>query len=69
MANRWGNNGNSDGLVFLSSSITSDGDSSHEIERHSLLGRRAVTSLDRAIKGRVVALPTKVHVVKAMVFQ
>ena len=69
MANRWGNNGNSDRLIFLSSSITSDGDSSHEIKRHLLLGIKAVTHLDSVIKSRVIASPTKVHIVKATVFQ
>ena len=68
MANRWGNNGNSDGLVFLSSSITSDGDSSHEIERHLLLGRKAVTSLDNTLKSRDITLPTKVCRVKVTIF-
>ena len=69
MANKWGNNGNSDRLIFLSSSITSDGDSSREIKGHLLLGIKAVTHLDSVIKSRVIASPTKVHIVKAMVFQ
>ena len=69
MANRWGNNGNSDRLIFLCSKITVDGDCSHEIKRHLLLGRKAVTNLDSVIKSRVIASPTKVHIVKALVFQ
>ena len=68
MANRWGNNGNSDRLIFLGSKITADGDSSHEIKRHLVLGRKAMTSLDSILKSRDITLPTKVHLVKAMVF-
>ena len=67
MANRWGNNGNSDRLYILSSRITADGDCSHEIKRYLLLGRKAMTNLDSIIK-RDMTLPTKVHLVKAMVF-
>ena len=48
--------------------ITADGDCSHEIKRHLLLGRKAMTSLDSILKGRHIILPTKVHLVKAMVF-
>ena len=59
MANRWGNNGNSDRLYFLGCKISSDGDYSHEIKRHLLLGRRAMTNLD-SVKSRDVTLPTKV---------
>ena len=69
MANRWGNNGNSERLFFCSSKITADGDCSHEIKRHSLLGRKAMTFLDSILKSRDIALPTKVHLVKAVVFQ
>ena len=65
MANRWGNNGNSDRLYFGGSKITADGDYSHEIKRHLLLGRKVMTNLD---KSRDITLPTKVHLVKAMVF-
>ena len=65
MANRWGNNGNS---LFLDSQITSDGDWSHEIKRHLLLGRKAMTNLDSLLKSRDITLPTKVRLVKAMVF-
>ena len=69
MANRWGNNGNSDRLYFLGSKITADGDCSHENKRCLLLGRKAMTNLDSILKSRDITLPTKVHLVKAMVFQ
>ena len=65
MANRWGNNGNSD---RLGSKITEDGDFSHLIKRHLLLGRKAMTNLDSILKSRDIPLPTKVHLVKATVF-
>ena len=68
MANGWGNNRNSERLYFLGSKITADGDCSHEIKRHSLLGRKAMNNLDRILKSRDITLPTKVHLVKAMVF-
>ena len=68
MANRWGNNGNSVRLYFLGSKITADGDCSHEIKRHLLLGRKVVTNLDSIFKSRDITLLTKVHLVKAMVF-
>ena len=68
MANRWGNSGNSGWLYFLGSKITANGDCSHEIKRHLLLGRKVMTSLDRILKSRDITLPTKVHLVKAMVF-
>ena len=55
-------------LIFLGSKITADGDCSHEITRHLLLGRKAMTSLDSILKSRDITLPTKVHVIKAMVF-
>ena len=55
-------------FIFLGSKITADGDCSHEIKRHLLLGRKAVTNLDSILKSRDVSLPTKVHLVKAMVF-
>ena len=55
-------------LIFLGSKITADGDCSHEIERCLLLGRKAVTNLDSILKSRDITLPTKVHLVKAMVF-
>ena len=55
-------------FIFLGSKITVDGDCSHEIKRHLLLGRKAMTNLDSILKSRDVTLPTKVHLVKAMVF-
>ena len=68
MANRWGNNGNSDRTSFLGSKITADDDCSHEIKRHLLLGRKAMTNLDNILKSRDITLLTKVHLVKIMVF-
>ena len=56
-------------FIFLGSKITADGDCSHEIKRHLLLGRKVMTYLDRIFKSRDITLPTKVHLVKAMVFQ
>ena len=56
-------------FIFLGSKITADGDCSHEIKRRLLLGRKVMTNLDRILKSRDIALPTKVHLVKAMVFQ
>ena len=64
MANRWGNNRNSDRLNFLVSKITAEGDCSHEIKRHLLPGRRAMTNLDITLKSRDIILPTKVLIVK-----
>ena len=55
--------------MFLSSKITADGDCSHEIKRRLLLGRKVMTNLDSIFKNRVITLPTKVRLVKAMVFQ
>ena len=55
-------------IIFLGSKITADGDCSHEIKRHLLLGRKAMTNLDSMLKSRDITLPTKVHLVKAMVF-
>ena len=55
-------------FLFLGSQITMDGDCSHEIKRCLLLGRKAMTNLDSALKSRDIILPTKVHLVKAMVF-
>ena len=55
-------------FIFLSSKITADGDCSHEIKRHLLLGRKATINLDSILKSRDVTLPTKVRIVKAMVF-
>ena len=68
IANRWGKNGNSEILYFGGSKITVDGDCSHEIKRHLLLGRQAMTNLDSMLKCRDITLPTKVHLTKAMVF-
>ena len=56
-------------FIFLGSKITSDGDCSHEIKRRLLLGRKAMTNLDSILKSRDITLQTKVHLVKAMVFQ
>ena len=55
-------------LIFLGSKINADGDSSREIKRHLLLGRKAVTNLDNILKHRDITLPTKVHLVKIMIF-
>ena len=55
-------------FIFLGSKITTDGDCNHEIKRHLLLGRKAMTNLDSALKSRDITLPTKFHIVKAMVF-
>ena len=55
-------------LIFLGSKITADDDCSHEIKRHLLLGRKAMTNLDSVLKSRDITLPTKICIVKAMVF-
>ena len=55
-------------FIFLGSKITADGDCSHEIKRHLLLGRKAMTNLDSILKSKDITLPTKVPIVKAMVF-
>ena len=68
MANRWGNSGYSDILYFGGSKLTADGDCSHEIKRNLLLDRKVMIYLDRIFKSRDIILPTKVHLVKAMVF-
>ena len=69
MGNRWGNSGNSVRLfIFWGSKITADGDCSHEIRRHLLLGRKVMTNLDSIFKSRDITLLTKVLLVKAMVF-
>ena len=67
MANRCGNTGNSKRLYFLGIQITADGDFGHEIKRCLLLGRKSMTNLDSILKSRDITLPTKVHLVKAMV--
>ena len=56
-------------FIFLSSIITADGDCSHEIKRHLLLGRKVMIDLDSILKSRDITLPTKVRLLKAMVFQ
>ena len=63
-----GNNGNNVRLYFLGSKITADGDCSQEIKRLLLLGRKVMTNLDSMLKSRDITLPTKVRLVKAMVF-
>ena len=68
MANRWGNMETVTDINFGGSKITADGDCSHEIKRCLPLGRKAMTNLDSILKSRDVTLPTKVHLVKAMVF-
>ena len=55
-------------FIFLGSKISADGDCSHEIKRHLLLGRKAMMNLDSVLKSRDITLPTKVHIIKAMVF-
>ena len=55
-------------FIFLGSKITADGDCSHEIKRRSLLGRKTMTNLDSVLKSRNITLPTKIGIVKAMVF-
>ena len=64
MANRWGNNEN----ILGGSKITADGDCNHEIKIRLLLGRKIITNLDSIFKGRDLTLPTKVHLVKTIVF-
>ena len=66
MANRWGNNRYSDRV--WGSKITTDDNCSHEIKRYLFLGRKAMTNLNSILKSRDITLPTKVHLVKAMVF-
>ena len=68
MGNRLGNSGNSDRLFWGGFKITADGDCSHEIKRHLLFEGKAMTNLDSISKSRDITLPTKVHLVKAMVF-
>ena len=68
MANRWGNSGNSDRLFLRGSKITADGNCSHEVKRHLLLERKVMTNLDSIFKSRDITLPTKVYLVKTMVF-
>ena len=68
MANRWGKMEIVTDFIFFSSKITVDSDCSHKIKRRLLLGRKARTNLDSILKGRDITLPTKVCVVKAMIF-
>ena len=68
MANRWGNIETVTDFILKNSKITEDGDYSHEIKRHLLLGRKAMTNLDSILKSRDITLSTKVHLVKTMVF-
>ena len=68
VANRWGNNGNSDRFYFGGSKITADGDCRQEIKKHLLLGRKNMITLDSILKSTDITLPTKVRLVKAMDF-
>ena len=67
-ANRWGNTGNNTDFIFSGSKISADGDCSHKIKTCLLLGRNAMSNLDSILKSRDITLPTKVHLVKAMIF-
>ena len=67
MANRWGKSGNSDRFYFPGPQITADGDCSHKIKRHVLLGRKAVTNIDIILESRDITLLTRVHLVKVIV--
>ena len=69
MANRWGNSGNSVRLYFLGSKITAGGDCSHDIKKRLLLERKVMTNLDSILKNRDITLPTKDHLIKAVVFR
>ena len=68
MANTWETMETVTDFIFLGSKIIEDGDFSHEIKRHLLFGRRAMTNLESILKSRDLTLPTKVHLVKAVVF-
>ena len=68
MGNKWGDIGNSV-IIFLGSEITTDGDCSHEIKRHLLLGRKVMTNLDSILKSRDISMPTKDCLVKLWFFQ
>ena len=68
MVNRRGKSGNSDRFNFLGSKITADGNCSHEIKRHLLLGRKAMTNLGSILKSKDITLLTKIYIIKAMVF-
>ena len=69
MANKWGKVEKVTDFIFLGFKITVDGDCSHEIKRHLLLGRKGVTNPDNILKSRDITLLTKVHLVKAVFFQ
>ena len=68
MANRWGKMETMTDFIFLGSKVTADDDCSHEINRHFLLGRKAMRNLDSVLKSRHISLVTKVPIVKAMIF-
>ena len=68
MANRWQTVEVVRDFIFLGSKINADSDCTHEIKRHLLLGRKAMSHLDSILKSRDITLPTKVHLVKAMIF-
>ena len=68
MVNRWENNGSSERLYFLGLQMTAECDCNHENKRHLCLGRKAMTNLDSILKSRDITLPTKVSLIKAMVF-
>ena len=68
MENRWETVERLADFIFLASKITVDGDCRHEIKRHLLLGRKVITNLDNILESRDITLPTKVRLVKAMVF-
>ena len=68
MANRWENDETVTDFILLGSKMTAHGDCSHKIKRRLLLGRKAKTILDSVLKSRDIILPTKVHIVRAMVF-
>ena len=68
MTNRWGKMKTVRDFIFLGSKIIVSGDYSHEIKRSLLFGRKAMTNIDSILKSRDITLPTKVHLVKAMVF-
>ena len=68
MGNRWGNSGTVTDFIFGGSKITADGDCSHEIKRCLLLGRKDMINIDSILKSRDITLPTKDHLIKAMVY-
>ena len=68
MGNRWGNSETVSDFIFWGSKITADGDRGHKIKGHLLFERKVMTNLDSILKSRDITLPTKVHLVKAMVF-